>query len=252
MKRVLVTGMSGLIGGLLRAHLEERGGYELTALNRRPVKGVRYVQADIADLDAIAAAFQEQDVVVHLAAHLGDEPLDSLVAANIVGVRNVYEAARLANVPRVVFASSGATIKAWEDFPPYDAIRDGRHDDLPQGWQMVTHEMIRPRGLYGASKVWGEAVGRHYSDAFGLSVICIRIGSVGSVDDPRHARPSATYLSHRDVVDILRRAIDAPADLKYEVVFATSNNRYGYRDLGRSREVLGFVPQDTDDAAFGE
>ena len=251
MKRVLVTGMSGLIGGLLRVHLEERGGYELAALNRRTVEGVKCFQADIADLDAIRPAFEGQDVVVHLAAHLGDEPLDSLVAANIVGVRNVYEAARLAGVPRVVFASSGATIKAWEDFPPYDAIRDGHHHELDRGWPMITHEMVRPRGLYGASKVWGEAVGRWYSDAFGLSVICIRIGSVGQVDDPSHAKPSATYLSHGDVVDILRRAIDAPDDLRYEVVFAASNNRYGYRDLSHSRDVLGFAPQDTDDAAFG-
>ena len=151
---------------------------------------------------------------------------------------------------RVVFASSGATIKSWEDYPPYDAIRDGRHDELAGGWPMVTKEMIRPRGLYGASKVWGEAVGRHYADAFGLSVICIRIGSVGDRDHPNTAKPSATYLSHRDVADILRRAIDAPDSLEYEIVYATSNNRYGYRDLEGAREVLGFVPQDTDEAAF--
>ena len=250
MKRVLITGMSGLIGGLLRVHLEERGGYELAALNRRSVEGVECFQADISDLDAIVPAFEGRDVVVHLAAHLGDEPLDSLVAANIVGVRNVYEAARLAGVRRVVFASSGATIKSWEDYPPYDAIRDGRHDELAGGWPMVTKEMVRPRGLYGASKVWGEAVGRHYADAFGLSVICIRIGSVGDRDHPNTAKPSATYLSHRDVADILRRAIDAPDSLEYEIVYATSNNRYGYRDLEGAREVLGFVPQDTDEAAF--
>ena len=220
-------------------------------LNRRPVEGVECFQADISDLEAIVPAFEGRDAVVHLAAHLGDEPLDSLVAANIVGVRNVYEAARIAGVRRVVFASSGATIKSWEDFPPYDAIRDGRHDELAGGgWPMITHEMIRPRGLYGASKIWGEAVGRWYADAYGLSVVCIRIGSVGREDHPDTAKPSATYLSHRDVADILRRAIDAPGGLEYEIVYATSNNRYGYRDLERARQVLGFVPQDTDDAAF--
>lgn len=37
MKKVLVTGMSGLIGGLLRQHLEDDGRYELTALNRSPL-----------------------------------------------------------------------------------------------------------------------------------------------------------------------------------------------------------------------
>ena len=52
------------------------------------------------------------------------------------------------------------------------------------------------------------------------------------------------------MADILRLAIDAPDSLGYEIVFATSNNRYGYRDLEGAREALGFVPQDTDEAAF--
>ncbi|HIM92192.1 MAG TPA: NAD-dependent epimerase/dehydratase family protein, partial [Dehalococcoidia bacterium] len=68
--KVLITGMSGLIGGLLKDHLQELGGYELTALNRSQVEGVRNHPADIADFDAIRPAFDGQDVVVHLAAYL--------------------------------------------------------------------------------------------------------------------------------------------------------------------------------------
>ena len=189
-------------------------------------------------------------MVVHLAAQLGDEPFESLVAVNLVGTYNVYEAARLAGVQRVVFGSSGSTIKAWEGVPPYDAIAEGRYRDLPSSWPMITHEMVRPRGTYGASKAWGEALGRHCSDAYGLSVLCVRIGTVPAGDDPSLARPSATYLSYRDVADILHRCIDAPVSLKYDIFFATSKNRYGYRDLEHPREVLGFLPQDTDERAF--
>ena len=58
MKKVLITGMSGLIGGILREHLEGLGGYELSALNRRRVEGVECHQADIADLEAIRPAFE--------------------------------------------------------------------------------------------------------------------------------------------------------------------------------------------------
>ena len=76
-KRVLITGMSGLIGGLLKDHLLDVGGYELTALNRRVVEGVPTVQADIADLDAIRPAFEGQEVVVHLAAYLGSQDWES-------------------------------------------------------------------------------------------------------------------------------------------------------------------------------
>ena len=70
MKKVLVTGMSGLIGGLLRRHLEEIGNYQLTALNRRFLDGVDSFQADISDMDSIKPAFDGKDVVVHLAAKI--------------------------------------------------------------------------------------------------------------------------------------------------------------------------------------
>ena len=109
MTKVLITGMNGLIGGLLRDRLQRVGGYELAALNRRPVEGVVSFQSDIADLEAIRPAFAGQDEVVHLAAQVADEPFESLVSTNLVGTRNVYEAARLAGVGRVVFANSGAT-----------------------------------------------------------------------------------------------------------------------------------------------
>ncbi len=70
-RRILVTGMSGLIGGLVGRALAAR--YRVRALNRRPVEGVECVQADIADLDAIRPAFQDVDTVVHMAAYLGSE-----------------------------------------------------------------------------------------------------------------------------------------------------------------------------------
>ena len=45
MTKVLITGMSGLIGGLLKEHLSGLGGYELSALNRSEVEGVQNFRA---------------------------------------------------------------------------------------------------------------------------------------------------------------------------------------------------------------
>jgi nucleoside-diphosphate-sugar epimerase len=112
-RSVLVTGMSGLIGGALRRHLE--GKYVLSALNRQPLPGVKCHRADIADLAAIAPAFEGVDTVVHLAARTGSsESFDEILGANVIGTYNVFEAARRAGVGRVIFASSGATVSAWE------------------------------------------------------------------------------------------------------------------------------------------
>jgi uronate dehydrogenase len=246
MKHVLITGMSGLIGGLLRRHLEQKGGYELSALNRRSVEGVECFQADIADLEAIQPAFVGKDVVVHLAAYLGSENWEGQLSGNIIGTYNVYEAARLSGVKRVVFASSGSTVTGFEQIEPYKAIVEGRYDAVPAQFSRITHEMTWPDRIYGAAKIWGEVLGRHHADTYGLSILCVRIGRVLDQDRPRNPRERAVYLSHRDVVQILEKCIDAPDTLRYDVFLATSNNRWNYRDLEHARLVLGYEPQDSD------
>ena len=110
MTNVLITGMSGLIGGLLKDDLIDREGYHLTALNRRTVPGIKTYQEDISDLDSIIPAFKNQDVVVHLAANLGSDKFVDHLTTNVIGTYNVYEAARISGVKRVVYASSGMAV----------------------------------------------------------------------------------------------------------------------------------------------
>ncbi len=250
-KRVLITGMSGLVGGLLKDHLQQVGGYELTALNRRFVEGVTNFQADITDLKAIKPAFEGQDIVAHLAANPGSPDWEGQHASNVVGTYNVYEAARLAGVKRIVFASSNQTCGSFEQVSPYSDICAGRYDQVPAEFPLITHEQVRPASLYGTTKVWGEALGRHFCDKFGISIICVRIGSVRKENRPTTFRENSVYLSHRDMCQALKKSIDAPDSLKYDIFFAVSNNRWNYRDLSHAKEVVGFEPQDSaDDIPF--
>src|SRR5438067_6124092 len=147
-KKVLVTGMSGLIGGVVRQHLGDQ--YELSALNRRAISGVKCHRADIADYEAILPAFQGIDTVVHLAAIArGDATWEELLHHNVIGTYNVFEASRQAGVKRVVYASSGSTISGWEHEMPYQALGAGRYDEVPQTWQKLTHESPTwPSGIY--------------------------------------------------------------------------------------------------------
>ena len=242
--------MSGLIGGLLRNRLQEVGGYELTALNRSKVEGVNCVQANVSDFEAIKGAFEGQDVAVHLAAYLGNDDWPGQLNGNIVGTYNVFEAARLAGVKRVVFASSGNAIRGHENDEPYKALKEGRYDDVPADFPKITHSMIRPEGIYGAAKVFGEALGYYYSDNYGMSFLNVRIGRVRNDNTPTTPQERLNYLSHDDVTQILHKCIDAPDDLMYDVFLATSNNRYGYRDLTHARDVLGYEPKDSADTYF--
>ena len=81
----------------------------------------------------------------------------------------------------------------------------------------------------------------------GISIICVRIGRVNRENRPQSVIDNAIYLSHRDISQMLRRCIDAPDSLKYDIFFAVSNNRWNYRDLSHPKEVIGYEPQDSAD-----
>ena len=247
-KRILVTGMSGLIGGAVRQRLER--GYELTALNRSPVPGVRTVQADIADFEAILPAFEGQDTVVHLAASArGRDPWERVRDPNLIGAYNVFEAARQARVSRVVFASSGSTISGWELVQPYRAIVNGDYESVQHPWPMITHETpVRPTGVYGATKVWGEALARQFTDSVELSIICLRIGLVNNEDRPTDSRQFSVWCSQRDISQMVERCIEAPPELRFDIFYALSRNKWSYRDISHARDVVGFEPEDEAEA----
>ena len=243
-KKVLVTGMSGRIGGAVLRHLGDK--YDFTALNRRPMDGVRCVTGDIKDFDSIRPHFDGQEVVVHLAASLGPgTTTKDTIDGNVWGALNVYEAAKQAGVKRVVFASSGAAIRNYTLDSPWRELESGEYDKLPPSWPMITHESpIRPNSLYGCSKVWGEALGRWYSDSFGLSAICIRFGWVPADDRPGPVRTYAVWCSHRDAAQMVDKCISAPDSVRFVIFYAVSNSKYNYRDITHAREVIGFEPQD--------
>jgi len=245
-RRVLITGMSGLIGEAVRRRLA--GRWALRALNRRPVPGVECHQADISDLDAILPAFRDVDAVVHLAANVANDQdrgrWEAVLRDNVVGTYNVFEAARRAGVKRVVYASSGATVSSIERDEPYAALTSGRYDEVAE-WPVLTHESpMRPNGLYGCSKIWGEALARHFADTTSMSMICPRIGHVSAENRPVKPREFSVWCSRRDIAQMVERCLAAPARLRFDVFFVTSDNKWGYRDIEHARAVVGFTPED--------
>ena len=241
--KILVTGMSGLIGTALRGALE--ADHELSALNRSAVEGIPTTRAELADYDAIRPAFDDVDTVVHLAAKAGERfTWDELLETNIVGTRHVFEAAREAGCRRVVFASSGATISGYEADEPYASLVRGNYDGLTE-WPMITTATpTRPSGVYGSTKVWGEALAQHLVDTTDLSITSVRLGYVNAEDKPTNPRAFSVWCSQRDIVDFLVRATLKADQTGYDAVFVTSDNRYGYRDLSNAEVRYGFVSRD--------
>lgn len=247
-RKVLVTGLSGVVGSALRREFESR--YELSSLSRYGADGIpdeRNFKGNISDLDSILPAFEGQDTVVHLAADRSARAdWASALRNNFIGTYNVFEAARICGVKRVVYGSSQHATGGFYRDEPYRYIMAGEFDKVTRPYPLLDETIpIRPSGYYGTSKAYGEALGSYYADYHGLSSIHLRIGFTISTDDPSFGGGAlALWLSHRDTAQIHVKAVEAPADLKYTVVYATSDNYWKIFSLDRARRLLGYEPQD--------
>ena len=247
-KKVLITGASGIIGGLVWRNLGDK--YEFSGLNRRPVEGIPSLQASIANFEAIMPAFEGIDTVVHLSAQLQNPHVwEGMLEINIKGLHNVFEASRMNGVKRIVFASSGgATLGAQYHLSPYKELTTGQYDKVAPGWKKLDHHSpYWPIDFYGLSKAFGEIMGRMYASEFDMSVICLRLGALLESDRPEIVRQVPGWLSHRDCVQMIDRCIVAPDSLRYEIFDIVSKNRWAVRDISHAREVLGYEPQDSSD-----
>ena len=247
MKKVLLTGAAGRIGTYLRERLGDK--YALSGTDRVPVSGFDSTVADLTDFDAILPAMEGKDVVVHLAAeprHTPDIWWDILLPDNVVATANVFEAARRSGVGRVVFFSSMHVVGMYERDEPWSSIAEGDYGDLdPATVPLVTHDMpVRPDGPYAASKIFGESLGRYYAEEYGMTVVCIRLGTMGGDDRPgSDARSYVSWLSRRDLATMVERCIEVDG-LGYDIFYGTSANTWKIYDTPRAWNVLGYEPQD--------
>ena len=79
--------------------------------------------------------------------------------------------------------------------------------------RVTTRDGIRPDGPYGVGKALGEAAGRFYAEEHGLSVVCLRIGTVNREGRPRDVRQFATLLTHADLIRLVESSLRAPASV---------------------------------------
>jgi uronate dehydrogenase len=100
---------------------------------------------------------------------------------------------------------------------------------------------VRPDGLYGLSKAWGENLSRLYFDRYGIETACLRIGS--SFPEPKDRRMLATWLSYDDLERLVRACLGAPV-VGHTIVYGMSDNTTTWWDNTSARH-LGFRPQDS-------
>jgi uronate dehydrogenase len=231
---ILLTGAAGNIGSSLRAPLRE-AAKELRLSDVAPLEAEagneRVFQADLADFEALRAAAEGVDAVVHLGGVPEEAPIEEIGPANLTGCLHAYEAARLGGARRFVFASSNHATGYY-----------------PADHRLVGTEPPRPDTLYGASKVYGEALGRLYHDKFGMRVACLRIGSFQ--ERPLNARMLSTWLSPGDMARLVLACLTSP-ELGYKIVYGVSANTRSWWAAAPARRI-GYEPEDNAEAFAAE
>jgi uronate dehydrogenase len=225
MKKILITGAAGDVGGHLRRELA--GRYALRLSDIRPAadlaEGEEFVRGDCASLRDMLKATKGVEAIVHLGGFSVEGPWEVILRANIAGTYQVFEAARRNGVRRIVFASSNHAVGFYD--------RD----------ETIDHRVYpRPDSRYGVSKVFGEALGSLYADKYGMEVVCMRIGNVNP--KPMDKRRLSIWLSPRDLAQLVSIAIER-SGIRFEIVYGVSGNRRGWYDNANA-ERLGYVPQD--------
>lgn len=225
--RLLLTGAAGALGRVLRASLKPLAKIlrisDIAVLDPA-VAGEEVIRCDLADGAGVGALLVGVDAVVHMGGISVEGPWEPILAANIMGLHNLYEAVRKNGVKRVIFASSNHAI----GFNP----RSRRID---------ANDPARPDGNYGVSKAFGEALSRFYWDRYGIETVCLRIGS--SFPEPKDRRMLITWLSYGDMAELVRCALTAPK-VEHTIVFGASANRDSWWD-NKHAAHLGWTPKDS-------
>jgi uronate dehydrogenase len=227
--RLLLTGAGGNLGQELRPRLKAYCDV-LRVSHRRdlgPAGENEEVQtASLEDAEQMLTLLDGVSAVVHMGGVSTEQPWAPILAGNIVGMVNLYEAARLKGVKRIVFASSNHVTGFY------------RQDEV-----VNTRMPPKPDGFYGLSKAFGEDLAQLYWDRWGIETVSLRIGS--SFTEPRDRRMLATYLSYDDLERLVVAALTAPI-VGHSIIYGMSDNQTTWWDNTHAKHI-GYRPQDSSD-----
>ena len=246
-KRVGITGANGTIGRVLLDGLKSE--YELTAFSRRKVD----FPTNIVNFDCpeeVMGKFEGLDAIIHLAADPSPlAPWESVRRHNVEAMYQVVEECVRSNVKRLVFASTNHTMHGHTILTSPETL------DATKSVRMKLSDTPNPDSLYAVSKLFGENLGKLYSEKWGLEFISLRIGWMIKEDDPTVMRdtPSedymrAMFLSQRDCVQAHVKALEVKSN--FLIAFVVSNNGRRVFDLEETKINLGFDPKDDAEKFF--
>ena len=220
MKKIFIAGSSGKIGQLLVSNLRDK--YKLVLGDIAPKDSDTH-EIDLMKPDSYANLFEGVDCLIHLAGVCDEIPeWQRTLEVNVIGSAHIFEAARVAGVKRIIYASSVQAVGYY-----------------PRAQELTTLTSARPDNMYGVSKAAVEAMAHLYADKYGISCICLRIHSLE--EKPITPRHLTTWLSQSDALRLLRASIEAK-NIHYAILNGVSKNTQRKAFNGGSH--VPFSPKD--------
>jgi len=245
MNNVLVTGASGLIGGILNFKLTD---HNLFGLDIKECDYKNFEISNISDSNKleIIMTINKIDTVVHLAGNASvSAKWDSLSENNFTGTVNVFNACKEAGVKKIIFASSNHAVGLYENDSPYKEIINGDYRNITKNYKLISpYCEVRPDSLYGVSKAFGENLGRFFYEKYNIKVACLRIGSVIKDNNPKVKNSNrffSTWCSHEDIAGLIDACIKSNK-VEYDIFYGVSDNDWKIWDISNAEKILSFKP----------
>lgn len=184
--KILVTGGAGFIGSNLVKRLLEKG-HEINVLDNllrgnkldtETFKNISFFKGDVRDADLVLNASKGCDAIYHFAAVLGvdivaDQPIETM-DVEVIGTRNVVEAASINNIKYVLYASTSGI------YSHSAILKSALSEDV----------LVDPRTSYAMAKRYNEIYLAAHHEERGLNVISLRFFNVyGHNQDNRMVVP---------------------------------------------------------------
>lgn len=233
LEKLLITGAAGGLGKISRdmlGHIAKTTRLSDIVTPDDLPEGADFVECNLADEQAVDKLVEGCDGILHLGGVSRENTFGKILDGNIIGIHNLYEAARKHGHPRIFVASSNHAV----GFYKQDERLHGGTPHKPDGW-------------YGISKSFAEAVALMYYHKFGQQSALVRIGSC--FPEPVDHRMLATWLAPEDFVTLVERIFFAPR-LGCPVIYGVSDNEAQLWD-NSSCAYLGWRPKHSS-AKFAE
>ncbi|MFO0494237.1 MAG: NAD-dependent epimerase/dehydratase family protein [Flavobacteriia bacterium] len=183
--KVLITGGAGFIGSNLAKRLVEDGHSVVVLdsllrgnkLDKETYSKIEFIKGDVRDLQTVTQASKNCDLVFHFAAVLGvdivaDNPVETM-DVEVIGTRNVVEAAFINNVKKIMYASTSGIYG-------HSAIENALTEEV----------LVDPRTSYAMAKRYNEIYLASHHEEKGLNVVSLRFFNVyGKNQDNRMVVP---------------------------------------------------------------